>query len=493
MIIKVVGIFLIGFLILAIVPVGSAPIQNGDESTDDYLENLYAVMSNPIQIKFPKELEDHEVITCIDTPSEFSWKNYNGIDLTTPARNQGPCGSCWVFAALGAMESLINIKEGFTDIDIDLSEQYVLSCIPAAGSCSGGRTASPFSFIINHTGDNDFLNGVIFEECLPYEADDSIPCSQKAEYWRDTLVPFSGYGEIWFGPNNNSAVDIMKSNIYENGPIYVLMTVDNPFRYFGGLYHRSTDYFHYKSLNVDYLNHAVLVVGWKDDSAVEKGGYWICKNSWGTDWGYDGFFNIEYGSLNIQNYMAWVEYDPDSFKCPLIADAGGICQGTVGEHLIFDGSKSVDAEGRTLQYLWDFGDGTTNEGPIVSHSFPKPGIYAIVLTVTDSQNHSSNDTTIACIDTDVLSFNFSGGYGLTITIENLLDCPLPDATLSVKILGLYQNIDYQYKQIPCIPSHEAYSMILPLMGVGKGTIHFTYNAISVSRPFFSLGLLIFIR
>ena len=45
------------------------------------------------------------------TPNEFSWKNYNGKDWVTPARNQGQCGSCWAFAALAIYESMIKIRE----------------------------------------------------------------------------------------------------------------------------------------------------------------------------------------------------------------------------------------------------------------------------------------------------------------------------------------------------------------------------------------------
>jgi len=285
-------------------------VSESIQETTSSLEELYPVMSDPITIKIPESPEDYSKITIIDTPSEFSWKNYDDTDLTTPAKNQGNCGSCWAFAALGAIESLINIKEGFKDIDIDLSEQYLLSCVPESGSCYGGQTASPFSFIINTSEDGNFLNGVIFEECLPYESDDDIPCSQKADNWLDTLVPLSGWGEVWFGLNNDDAVAMMKSKIFQNGPIYALMFVDDSFRNFGSIFHRSTDYFPNRSPAADVLNHGILIVGWRDDPNIRNGGYWICKNSWGTKWGYDGFFNIEYGSMNVQYYVCLLYTSP---------------------------------------------------------------------------------------------------------------------------------------------------------------------------------------
>jgi hypothetical protein len=493
MISKLVRILIVGLLMATVFPVGSDSIQNTDEQANGDLEHLYYVMNDPIPIQLPEESKEYSTITLIDNPAEFSWKNYDGVDLTTPAKNQGQCGSCWIFAAMGAIESVINIREGFKDIDIDLSEQYLLSCKPAAGSCSGGRSASPFSFIINTSEVNNSLNGVIFEECLPYEADDSIPCSQKTDNWLDTLVPLSGFGEVWFGPNNADAVDVMKSQIYQNGPIYSLMTVDDSFRYFGGLFHRSTDYFPYKSLNVDYLNHAVLIVGWKDDSAIRNGGYWICKNSWDTTWGYDGFFNIEYGSMNIQYYIAWPEYDPGSFDCPPVADAGGFFQRKVGEQLIFDGSGSVDAEDENLDYFWDFGDGTTGEGASLTHVFTESGTYNIMLTVIDDHNNTSCDSTIACIDEEFLVFDFSGGYGLTIEIENHLDFNILDKMLSIEVIGTHQNMDYKNEHIISISSHDTYLLLLPIIGFGKGTLHLNFDNIEVTRQFFSVGPFVFIR
>jgi len=76
--------------------------------------------------------------TIIDTPEYFNWMDFEGQDWTTPAKNQGNCGSCGIFSAIGALESIINIREGNADLDVDLSEQYVLSCLPRYGNCTTG-------------------------------------------------------------------------------------------------------------------------------------------------------------------------------------------------------------------------------------------------------------------------------------------------------------------------------------------------------------------
>ena len=121
----------------------------------------------------------------IETPDYFSWKNYEDRDWTTPAKHQGNCGSCWDFAAVGVLESVINIREGCAELDPDLSEQYVLSCLPGAGSCRGGSSYKAFELIKSTDESGNYCNGIITEECMPYQADDDISCSDKSDNWEE--------------------------------------------------------------------------------------------------------------------------------------------------------------------------------------------------------------------------------------------------------------------------------------------------------------------
>ncbi len=56
----------------------------------------------------------------------------------------------------------------------------------------------------------------------------------------------------------------------------------------------------------------------------------------------------------------------------------------------FDASKSRDADGEIVRYIWDFGDGTTAEGMIFEHHFEEPAAYIISLTVVDNDAHNNN-------------------------------------------------------------------------------------------------------
>jgi len=69
---------------------------------------------------------------------------------------------------------------------------------------------------------------------------------------------------------------------------------------------------------------------------------------------------------------------------PPVADAGRNQVCCLGIETPFDGSASSDADGDTLIYTWDFGDGAVAEGSKVSHVYAKSGTYTVTLTVDDN-------------------------------------------------------------------------------------------------------------
>ncbi|WP_156152249.1 glycoside hydrolase family 48 protein [Flammeovirga sp. OC4] len=69
----------------------------------------------------------------------------------------------------------------------------------------------------------------------------------------------------------------------------------------------------------------------------------------------------------------------------------------------FDGSGSTDADGDTLSYAWDFGDGTTAEGALTTHTYTVAGSYDVTLTVTDAKGGSDEAIiTITAEEDDVI-------------------------------------------------------------------------------------------
>jgi C1A family cysteine protease len=364
------------------------------------IKNQESIDENyPVMMELPNAIEPMEYSekpTPINTPETFSWTNYTGYNWITPVKHQGQCGSCWAFAALGVYESMIKIREGIAAFNPDLSEQYLLSCIDGAGSCYGGSTFRALKLLNDTTSEGNFHDGIIFESCFSYQADHSVSCDDKCSDWESKLVPIYDFG-TWRMNSNDQDREILKTQIMQNGPVATHLLATDLFKIWGSMNHDPSDYY-YQIRPVFGINHVVMIVGWQDDSSVPSGGYWICKNSWGTDWGYNGFFNLAYGCLNADNsIIVWADYDPESYAWPPIANAGNVYTGSINEQIIFNASQSIGIEGAIVSYLWEFGDGTKSTEEITTHSYQQKGEYLVTLTVNDSKGLQRIDTTYARI------------------------------------------------------------------------------------------------
>ncbi|NMA31185.1 MAG: PKD domain-containing protein, partial [Candidatus Methanofastidiosa archaeon] len=87
---------------------------------------------------------------------------------------------------------------------------------------------------------------------------------------------------------------------------------------------------------------------------------------------------------NERTQTLTVASTPTPSNNPPTADAGPNKTSKVGQPVTFNGSGSTDSDGTIVNYSWDFGDGGSSLGAIVSHVYSSPGTYTVSLTVTDN-------------------------------------------------------------------------------------------------------------
>ena len=206
-------------------------------------------------------------------PSTVDWRDYEGRDFTTPIRAQGSCGSCVAFGTIGAIESRLEIATNDPDFNPDLAEAQLFSC--GGGSCTYGWWPEAALDFARDTG-------IVDEACQPYSGQQQT-CSPCAD-WQTRVTQISSWVDMW-------GLDEVKQELADRGPVEVVMMVYSDFFYYtSGIYRHTSGGF--AGL------HAVTIAGYNDPE-----GYWIVKNSWGTNWGENGWFNIAYGESDIDSYF----------------------------------------------------------------------------------------------------------------------------------------------------------------------------------------------
>jgi len=90
-------------------------------------------------------------------------------------------------------------------------------------------------------------------------------------------------------------------------------------------------------------------------------------------------------------------YDGGSVNVPPVALINGPYDGEAGQPVLFSSAGSMDVDGNTLSYEWNFGDGGTATTANPSHVYAADGTYTVTLRVYDGQAYSPTVTTSAII------------------------------------------------------------------------------------------------
>ena len=245
--------------------------------------------------------------------SNFDWR---ALGAVTAIKNQKYCGSCWTFATAADIEGTWFLAGHPLH---DLSEQQLVACDTRNYGCDGGWPFSAMQYVTH-------IGGLTTYEDYPYkgicawdacEQEDVVYGTPKcdtdlinAELKGGNVAHIGGYQFVAMGAEYE---DLMRVALAKNGPLALAFNANGMDFYVHGVSGcteglcdaGSVD--HHTPCDPDALDHAVLLVGYGiqpvtsllSDQAVagiqqttEDIPYWVIKNSWGADWGEDGYYRI---------------------------------------------------------------------------------------------------------------------------------------------------------------------------------------------------------
>lgn len=208
---------------------------------------------------------------------------YNLVDdgFVTPVKDQQDSGNCWSFAVLAALESCI-LKS--SNVTYDLSEENMKNLM-ASFSDYG------WQIDVNEGGYDDMGVGYLVGWLGPIlESQDMFDDRSSLSPLLNSILHIQNV--VYLKRENYLDNDGIKEAILRYGAVATGI-------YYSGLYLLGSSYYYYDTIMPS--NHAVTIVGWDDDYSrfnfnhvPEGDGAFIVKNSWGTDWGDNGYFYVSY-------------------------------------------------------------------------------------------------------------------------------------------------------------------------------------------------------
>lgn len=251
---------------------------------------------NNVEYETYVEFEGKKIVLnpqTIEGKSTDAYFSLRDQGLVTPVKNQGSMGACWAFGATGALESAFLIA---TNQSLDISENNIQSFILRYSKygkpslVEGGYIFSGMGYFLSWLG------------AVP-TYDDEYDELGKISSVKFTPDSYHILDAVIIDPENATAV---KEALTKYGALTVFVSGADPDN---GYYNKVT-YAEYCN-NASAGNHFVTLVGWNDTYSQDNfnitppgDGAWICKNSWGTNWGDEGYFYLSYYDLPFKSNYA---------------------------------------------------------------------------------------------------------------------------------------------------------------------------------------------
>lgn len=233
-------------------------------------------------------------------PKSYDLRLQNRV---TDIRDQSPWGSCWSFASMATLESQL-LTRNFANKP-DLSEMHLAYFV--YGDTRTGKSfyqKDKTENILDHGGNTGMAiallsrAGFVSEDTLPYAGESYTPPDKLPEEYESSGFRLKEAYDL--GVLSGDAMkDVVKNLIMTEGAVKISFFAGKGATSGNGTSTR----FYFDNTNEDKTNHAVVLIGWDDDlprtsfdenMRPEHNGAWLVRNSWGTDWGSEGYFWMSY-------------------------------------------------------------------------------------------------------------------------------------------------------------------------------------------------------